>query len=136
MTDRPLHEIVNDIAATTVKIGEINLGKYFLYVEFAPGVIGPDLFQDVGDHLSWLKTRPLTDLLFEMNYLADPRPIGAFALDIDGEQFKAAFNYDVELLEGTEERMLAAVKARFGDKPIVYPPPRSMQERFAAGEFG
>ena len=65
-------------------------------------------------------------MLMEVWHIEEPeRRRTTMHYTIDGGKFDAQFDFDD--LEGSEEDSLdrrdRALRARFGDKPVVYPPP-------------
>jgi hypothetical protein len=99
----------------------------FLYVEIGAGWIGPSAFRDEGEVVHYLRCddETLLDLLWEA-WRAEPegQRWSVMEYDVKGREFAVAFKYpdevDVEVMD--EAREDAALRARFGDKKIVYPP--------------
>lgn len=121
MTNRSVEEIVCEIAGMVVSIDSGRSTRYFFYIEFDDGVSAPSLFREEENNLVFLNDRATWELEFELNEIVDPQPIGALLLDIEGDGFKASFEYGIKVDENTHTRSIAAVKERFGDKPIIYP---------------
>lgn len=102
----------------------------FLYVEIGDRWISYSIFKPVHDVVRYYDTNDenLTDLLWEA-WRAESREAGnkrwsVMEYDIKDGKFDASFKYpdqvDVEIVD--DERRQAALRARFGDKPVIYPP--------------
>ena len=98
----------------------------YLYVEIGDGWVGPSLFQDEGNRVVYYSgSDELADLLMEAWYLepADKRWTAMHYM-IENGNFDATFEFDDldgsgESISDRRERIL---RARYGDKPVVYPP--------------
>jgi hypothetical protein len=97
----------------------------FLYAELEPGVVAPALFQDVGDRVVYRE--PNSEIMDKLEEIWE----NLDTLDqwlviecrIDEGHFDARFAFPDELdpNESEDERQPRALKAVFGDKPILYP---------------
>lgn len=122
-----LGPLMNEIGQ---ELGELVGGDpegVFLYVEIGENWVGPSVFRNEGEVVRYIDDQEdrLSDLLFDAWY-AQPegKRWSVMEYDIRDGKFSVAFRYpdevDVEVPDRT--RREAALKARFGEKPIVYPP--------------
>jgi hypothetical protein len=99
----------------------------FLYAEVEPGMVYEALFLDRGESVEFiLASEALSTTLFDAWYASEPGKAWAtLSYAITGNTFDASFQYPDEVSEeeGPEERRRRILKARYGDKPINYPPP-------------
>lgn len=102
--------------------------KILLYVEAGEGWIEPSLFRDEGNAIRYYNPGDFefSNMLMEVWYIKEPeRRWTTMHYTIDGGKFDAQFDFDD--LKGSGEDSLdrrdRALRARFGDKPVVYPPP-------------
>ena len=120
-------ERLNTIGQHIAAIVDGDPDDCFLYVEVGDGAVEGGVFQDVGAKVIYYDPDDaLCDEVQELWYDAAPgKKWGAFHYDIKDGQFDARFEYpdawDAE--EYTPDRRERALKARFGDKPVIYPPP-------------
>jgi hypothetical protein len=98
----------------------------FLYVEVGRGWAAPSVFQAQGKHVRSFPVEgsELADLLFEVWRMEPPElRWSVMEYDVKDRRFAVAFFYpeevDVEVID--DKRLKAALRARFGDKPVVYP---------------
>ena len=76
----------------------------------------------------------MSDLLFDLWHAEsddENKRWSVMEYAIEGGKFEAAFKYPDEVDvsgEPDDERRQAALRARFGDKPVVYPPMEGMFE--------
>lgn len=103
----------------------------FLYVEIGEGWVSSSIFKDEGDLIRYHDSdgEILTDLLFEAWY-AEPSEEkimrwSVMEYDVKDGKFDVIFKYPEEVnVEVVDyERREAALRARYGDKPVIYPPP-------------
>ena len=121
MTSRPSEQILSEVSGRLVQMGDPGSDRYFLYLETEDGVQSPSLFQEFEDRAQDMASSAVGALLYELWLGAEPEHWGALRLDVKGNKFTAYFDYDVDPADGqTDERAQAAIKARFGVKPIVY----------------
>lgn len=121
-----MNEIGQELAETVG--GDAN--GVFLYVEIGEGWVDIGIFKDEGKIVRWYDARRtnLADLLWEAWYLEPDAPNMRWSVleyHVRDGKFHVSLKYpeeaNVEVLD--EERREAALRARFGDKPVVYPPP-------------
>ena len=80
----------------------------------------PSLLQEFEDHAQDMVAEGVLEMLYDLWLDAEPR-WGALQYELDGDRFSAKFDYDIDPTDDhTDQRTQAAIKARFGDKPIVY----------------
>lgn len=117
-----LNEIGNEIAEI---VGGNPAGTY-LYVEAGQGWIGSSLFKDEGSAVRYFDTtEEMDDLLLEFrNSEAPEKRWAVMEYDVKGTRFDAQFKYseEVDVEDFDEERRETALKKRYGDKPVIYPP--------------
>lgn len=91
--------------------------------------ISPNVFKDEGHQIRNIDgSRLLSDLLWDAWYAeSDEGGIERWSIleyDIKDGKFEINYRYpdevDVEVID--DERRQTALRARFGDKPVVYPP--------------
>ena len=125
-----LGPLMNDIGHELSRIVGGDPNGIFLYVEIGEGWVRPSVFKDEGDVVRWYDPKDdyLSDLLFEAWYLEPEGPnmrwsVLEYAI-VDGK-FRVSMKYpeevNVDIVDS--ERRQTALRARFGDKPVVYPPP-------------
>lgn len=121
-----MNEIGQELAETVG--GDPN--GVFLYVEIGEGWVDTGIFKDEGDVVRWYDPQGthLADLLWEAWYLEPDSPNMRWSVleyAITGQKFHVNLKYpeevNVDIVDG--ERRESALRARFGDKPVVYPPP-------------
>lgn len=107
----------------------------YLYVEVGDRWISVNLFRDEGSVVrNYDHSDELTELIWDAWEKESPDPGSRWRVmeyEIRGNQFDAQFKYadevDVESLD--VDRREVALKKRYGDKPIIYPPiPEHFQE--------
>lgn len=125
-----LGPLMDEIGQELVTIvgGEPN--GIFLYVEIEDMWVGPSIFKDEGDVVRYhdSDSEVLSDLLFEAWYAEPEGPNMRWSVMeyvINDGKFDATFKYPEEVNVDVvdSERRRTALRARFGDKPVVYPPP-------------
>lgn len=105
----------------------------YLYAEAGQGWVGPSVFKDEGAVVRYFDaSMHLCDLIMEAWEAQDPgKRWAVMEYSITGTSFDVKFKYPEEIdpAETEVERRPAALKARYGDKPVVYPPePPGMME--------
>ena len=117
----------------------------FLYYEVVPGMISPSLYRISDNALTYVLTNGTIDkLVYELWQINEyGKRWQGMAMEIIGNRFTVTFDYpdgpyppegyslevsdddDEEAgaaeVEAQNNRMMAAVRTRFGDRPIVYP---------------
>jgi hypothetical protein len=128
--DRPgaLEPLLNELGQALSEIVGGDPDSTFLYVEIGEGWVGPSIFRDEGSLVRYydLNGEDLTDILFDLWYVEDDEAkrwsVMEYAV-VDGK-FEVTFKYpdEVDVTKPDRERRRAALRARFGDKQVVYPP--------------
>ena len=98
----------------------------YVYVEAGDGWVGPSIFKDEGDSVRYIddNRRDLSRAIMNAWRLEpeDKRWTG-MEYTIDGGKFNARFQFDdLTAYDGSIDRSERFLHARYGDKPIVYPP--------------
>ncbi len=122
-----LGPLMNRIGQVLTEIADGDPDGIFLYVEIATGWVSSNVFKEDGKAVRNLdSSSELDDLLFDVWY-ASPKDKrwSVMEYDIKGGKFEVSFRYpeevDVEVVD--DARREAALRARYGDKPVIYPPP-------------
>lgn len=125
-----LGPLMNEIGQELAEIVGGDPNGVFLYAEIGEGWNGPSVFKDEGDVVRYCNSASeiLSDLLFESWYAASEDPIKRWSVmeyDVKDGEFSVSFKYpdevNVEIVDA--RRREAALRARYGDKPVIYPPP-------------
>jgi hypothetical protein len=127
-----LGPIMTDIGLELAKIVGGDPNGVFLYAEIGEGWVEPSVFKDEGDVVRYYnpKDSNLSDLLWDAWY-AEPSEEkimrwSVLEYDVKDRKFTASYKYpeevDVEIFDVYGERREAALRARYGDKPVIYPP--------------
>lgn len=122
-----LGPLLNEIGRVLAEISDGDPEGVFLYVEIAPGWVSSSVFKDEGSSVRNLDSAmDLDELLFDLWYaVPEGKRWSVLEYDIKGGSFEASFQYpedvDVEVVDGA--RREAALRARYGDKRVIYPPP-------------
>lgn len=124
-----LSRLFNQIGVELVDIVGGDPDGIFLYVEIGEGWISPNIFKDDGNQIRYLDdNETLSDLLWEAWYAeSDEGGIKRWSImeyEIKQGKVDISFRFPDEVNVETisMERRQAALRARFGDKPVVYPP--------------
>lgn len=126
-----LGPLFNEIGVELVDIVGGEPDGIFLYVEIGEGWISPNVFKDEGGQIRYLDdNEALSDLLWEAWYAeSEEGGIKRWSIleyEIKDGKFEVSFRYpdevNVETYDEGDERRGSALRARFGDKPVVYPP--------------
>ncbi|MDV3459168.1 hypothetical protein RZN05_19380 [Sphingomonas sp. HF-S4] len=121
--------ILSEIGGALANVAGGDPDGVFLYVEIGQGWSRPSAYRDEGEAVRYFDCgdRILIDLLWKA-CRAEPeeRRWSVMEYDVKGNAFAVAFKYrdevDVEVMD--DGRVDAALRARYGDKPVVYPPLR------------
>lgn len=123
-----LGPLLSKIGGVLADIADDDPEGIFLYVEVGEGWISPNVFKEEDNSVRWLTPRneELTDLLFDAWYLEPKgKRWSVMEYDIRDGKFEVSFKYpeevDVESMD--HDRREDALVARYGDKPVIYPPP-------------
>jgi hypothetical protein len=126
-----LGPIMSDIGQEAVHIVGGDRSGILLYAEIGDRWNSLSLFRDEGDVVRYFRmSERMDDLLWEAWYAESEeggnKRWSVLEYDIHDGKFDASFRYpdqvDVEIYDHGDQRRQSAVRARFGDKPVVYPP--------------
>ena len=134
MTDKldALGSLMNEIGSELTDLVGGDPNGVFLYVEIGDGWVSPSVFKDEGDVIRYYNPRStsLSDMLWEAWYFEPDEPNMRWSVleyAIKGKKFEVSMKYpeevNVEVYDDDDVRRQSALRARFGDKPVVYPPP-------------
>jgi len=132
-----LSRLFNQIGVELVDIVGGDPDGIFLYVEIGEGWISPNIFKDEGAQIRYFDEddEMLSDLIWEAWYTeSDEGGIKRWSImeyEIKDGKVDISFRFPDEVNVETisMERRQAALRARFGDKPVLYPPmPRTAFE--------
>lgn len=102
-----------------------------LYVEAGEGWASAAIFRDEGDAIRYFDpSSELFDLIHELWNAQEPSKRWAvMEYVVEGTKFDAQFLYpeQIDPEESEVERRPRALKRRFGDKPVIYPPVPSIE---------
>lgn len=125
--------ILNNVGNVLAAIADGDPEGVFLYVEIGDGWISPNIFKDEGELVRWLDPSDdeLTDLLYQAWRLQpEGKRWSVMEYDVRDGKFAVSFKYpeevDVESMD--HDRREDALVARYGDKPVIYPPLEGMFE--------
>lgn len=124
--------LMNDIGGKLAEIVGGDPNDVFLYVEIGDRWIGYSIFKDEGNVVRYYDDNDsgLYDLLWDAWY-AEPSEEkkmrwSVMEYDVKDGKFSAFYRYpdevDVEVFDVNSDRRETALKARYGDKPVIYPP--------------
>lgn len=122
---------LSEVGLEVVEIAHGEADALFLYVEAGEGWVRPSLFKEDGDMVRDLELRgsPLAELIIDARETEPDvsKRWSVMEYVIEDGKFEAKFQFpedvDVEGDDDILERRDAILKARYGDKPVVYPPP-------------
>jgi hypothetical protein len=106
----------------------------FFYVEVGDGWARPSVFRDEGDVVRFYYPLDptLSEIVFDVWYTESDAAKRWSVMEyvVKDGKFHASFKYpeEVDVTEPDSDRRDAALQARFGDKPVVYPPMEGMFE--------
>jgi hypothetical protein len=99
----------------------------FLYAEVKPGMIYDMLLLEREGNVEYIVTsNALSELILDAWYASAPgKGWATISYAVVGNAFDVSFQYPDELSEADdpEDRSRRILKARYGDRPIKYPPP-------------
>ena len=99
----------------------------YLYAEAGQGWYGASVYKDEGTAVRYFDpSSELSDLIYEAWLTEEPdKRWSVMELEIRGTKFDAQFKYpddvDVESFAADDRREIA-LRNRYGDKPVIYPP--------------
>jgi hypothetical protein len=122
-----LGPIYADIGSEVAQIVGGDPDGSFLYAEAGEGWYGASVFKDEGELVRYYDPSPeLSDLIYDAWLTADPdKRWSIMEYDITGTKFNVRFQYPDEVPVETfadDDRREIALKKRYGDKPVIYPP--------------
>jgi len=125
-----LGPILTDIGLELAEIVGGDPNGVFLYVEIGDRWDSPSIYKDEGDVVRWYDpSHRLSGLLWDAWHAESPSKDKSMRWSVmeyvvkDG-QFEVTYKYpdEVDVENMDEDRREAALKARYGDKPVIYPP--------------
>ncbi|UIJ45119.1 hypothetical protein LZK98_19065 [Sphingomonas cannabina] len=116
-----------DIGAELAEIVGGNPNGTFLYVEIGEGWVRPSVYKDEGSVVRDFEIGEsrLCDLIFDAWYAEDTdKRWAVMEYEIEGGKFDVRFKFpdEVDVLRDIHDRREVMLKARYGDKPVIYPP--------------
>ena len=116
-----------DIGAELAEIVGGDPDGVYLYAEAGEGWYGYGVFKDEGDKVRYYDpSSELGDLIYKAWLVEDrDKRWAIMEYEINGTKFNAEFKFPDEVkVESYDEhdRRDIALKRRFGDKPVIYPP--------------
>jgi len=123
-----LGPMMNEIGVEATEIVGGSPDGLYLFAEFDDGVIDAAVFKDEGNAVRYFDpTNLLFDLLGEAWEIESPDSNRRWAVmhyEVRGTAFHVELTYpeELDLNEDMTDRRRAALKKRYGDKPIIYPP--------------
>lgn len=126
MANEQLAEILAEVGGCVADIVGSDPEGAYLYAESDGGSYGAGVFQDVGESVTYFDP---DDALFEQIVrLWAAAPANAkwavLEFEIVEQKFDARFAFaeEIDPDETIDDRRERALRARYGDKPVVYPP--------------
>ena len=120
---------MNDIGLELADLVGGDPNGIFLYVEIGDGWVRPSLYKDEGEIVRWYdpSDTALSELLWDAWYLEPDEPNMRWSVleyTVTGKKFHVSLKYpeEVNVEAFDDDRREAALRARFADKPVVYPP--------------
>ncbi len=129
-----LGPILNEIGQELTETVGGDAEGVFFYVEIGEGWAGPSIFKDEGDFVRYYDPLDptLSEMVFDAWYLEpdETKRWSVMEYVVNDGKFQASFRYpeEIDVTEPDTDRRDAALQARFGDKPVVYPPMDEMFE--------
>lgn len=120
---------LSEVGLETVAVAGGQTTALYLYVEAGEGWVGPSLFKDEGDQVRYIRLgrSKLGDLIIVARETEPDlsKRWSVMEYVIEDGKFEAKFKFpdevDVEGEGDSIERRDVFLKARYGDKPVVYP---------------
>jgi hypothetical protein len=98
----------------------------YLYVEVGDRWLSVNVFKDEGTVVRYYDpTSELTDLIYEFSQSEDhDKRWSVMEYEIKGTKFDAQFKFpdEIDVEDFDMDRREIALKKRYGDKPVIYPP--------------
>jgi hypothetical protein len=122
-----LGPLLADIGGELAEIVGGNPDAVFLYAEAGQGWLGAGVFKEEGERVQYFDpSSGLTDLLLEAWNAEEPdKRWAVMEYEVKGTKFDAQFQFpdEIDPNETEMDRRPRALKRRFGDRPVIYPPP-------------
>jgi len=116
-----------DIGGEMARIVGGNPDGTYLYAEAGDGWTGASVFKDEGDVVRYYDpSSALMDLIREARLEEEPgKRWSVMEYEVNGTKFDAKFKFpdEVKVESFNDGRREAALKRRYGNKPVIYPPP-------------
>lgn len=127
-----LGPIYSEIGEEAAAIVGADADGIYLYVEVGDEWMSPNLYREDADAVRWFDaSRELTGLVWDAWGAEEAnRRWCVMEYEARAAKFDARFRFpdEVNVESMDEDRREVALKRRFGDKPIVYPPPDGWAE--------
>jgi len=124
-----LGPLLSEIGGELAEIVGPDFDGTYLYAEAGPGWVGAGVFKDEGESVRYFDpSSKICDLLLEAWRTEEPSKRWAvMEYAVKGTRFDTHFQFPEEIdpNETEMERRPRALLRRFGDKPVIYPPPPS-----------
>lgn len=123
-----LGPMMNDIGVEGTEIMGGDPDGLYIYAEVSGGSVFAALFKDEGGAVRYFDpTDRLADLIRDAWELGDPDETKRWIVieyEVLGTKFEASYTYSEEIdpKDYATDRRRAALKKRYGDKPVIYPP--------------
>jgi hypothetical protein len=123
-----LGPIMNAIGTEAATIVGGDPDGLYVYAEPQGGAVFASVFKDEGKVVRYLDpTDELFDVITEAWEAEDPDETKRWVVleyEVQGTEFSAELGYpeDVDSKQHPSVRLEAALKRRYGDKPVIYPP--------------
>ena len=118
--------LLSDIGGALARILGGDADGTFLYAEGGQGWMASGVFKEAGGSVRYYDpSRELGDLLLELWNAEEPdKRWAVMEYVITGAKFDVQFRFpdQIDPDESELERRPRALKRRFGDKPVIYPP--------------
>ncbi len=124
-----LGPLMNDIGLELAEIVGGDPDGVYLYAEIGDRWDSPNVFKDEGNIVRYYRpSRLLSKLLWDA-WHAEPSNEkkmrwSVMEYEVKNGKFEVSFRYpdEVDVEDFDEDRREAALNARYGDKPVIYPP--------------
>lgn len=131
-----LGPLLNEIGQALADVVGGDPNGVFFYVEIGPGWVSPNIFKDEGAVVRFYRPPgpSLSDILFDLWYAEsddESKRWSVMEYAVKDGKFEVGFKYPDEVdVSGPpdDERRQAALRRRFGDKKVIYPPLEGMYE--------
>lgn len=105
----------------------------YLYAEAGEGWVSASVFKEEGKSVRYFKANwPLCDLIMKAWKAEEPdKRWAVMEYSVTGTSFDVKFKFpdEIDATKTEVERRPSALKARYGDKPVIFPPePPGMME--------